>query len=232
MDNMAQFMWLIIIYITSLERFTWHEWNLLCFIMVWILEIYPYPSGLLHWHWSNHMPPVPVKQLWRNGSVYCLNPRVTKKSQENCEHIVWDILRQNSVCWDLLCELINLQWNRPQEPLGSVSLGNQWISERPNSRKDIIIWWSEVSGKLSMHSYGNQPRMKFLGNHPCIHMEINHVWYTCNYHLLLLKRIIWKLKVAHMVYSSGLFYQHGLTLSPAWISNYMPGKVWSEIIHS
>ena len=28
--------------------------------------------------------------------------------------------------------------------------------------------------------------------------------------------------------SSSLFYQHGLTLILAWISNYMPGKVWDE----
>ena len=27
---------------------------------------YPYPSGLLHWHWGNHMiAPVPMKQSWR-----------------------------------------------------------------------------------------------------------------------------------------------------------------------
>ena len=25
------------------------------------------------------------------------------------------------------------------------------------------------------------------------------------------------------------FYQHGLTLIPAWISNHMPSKVWDEI---
>ena len=29
----------------------------------------------------------------------------------------------------------------------------------------------------------------------------------------------------------GLFYQHGLTLIPAWISNHMPGKVWDEITY-
>ena len=29
-------------------------------------SIYPYPSGLLHWHWGNHMiAPVPVMQPWR-----------------------------------------------------------------------------------------------------------------------------------------------------------------------
>ena len=29
----------------------------------------------------------------------------------------------------------------------------------------------------------------------------------------------------------GPFYLHGLTLIPAWISNYMPGKVWGEITY-
>ena len=31
--------------------------------------------------------------------------------------------------------------------------------------------------------------------------------------------------------SSSPFYYHGLTLIPAWISNYMPGKVWGEITY-
>ena len=29
-------------------------------------HIYPYTSGLIHWHWGNHtIAPVPVKQPWR-----------------------------------------------------------------------------------------------------------------------------------------------------------------------
>ena len=31
--------------------------------------------------------------------------------------------------------------------------------------------------------------------------------------------------------TSGPFYQHGLTLIPAWISNHMPGKMWDEITY-
>ena len=31
--------------------------------------------------------------------------------------------------------------------------------------------------------------------------------------------------------ASGPFYWHGLTLIPAWITNYMPGKVWGEITY-
>ena len=32
-------------------------------------------------------------------------------------------------------------------------------------------------------------------------------------------------------WASSPFYQHGLTLIPAWISNYMPSEVWDEIIY-
>ena len=31
--------------------------------------------------------------------------------------------------------------------------------------------------------------------------------------------------------SSGPFYQHGLTLIPAWISNYIHYKEWDEITY-
>ena len=31
--------------------------------------------------------------------------------------------------------------------------------------------------------------------------------------------------------ASSPFYQHGLTLIPAWTSNYMPSKVWDEITY-
>ena len=40
-----------------------------CFIIVpygFVQLFSPYPSGLLHWHWGNHMiAPVPVKKPWR-----------------------------------------------------------------------------------------------------------------------------------------------------------------------
>ena len=50
-------------------------WNmhmiLLCFVLLWFCNSrfmwysYPYGSGLLHWHWGNHMiAPVPVKEPW------------------------------------------------------------------------------------------------------------------------------------------------------------------------
>ena len=39
-----------------------------CCILLWFGNgwFYPYPSGLFHWHWGNHMiAPVPAKQPWR-----------------------------------------------------------------------------------------------------------------------------------------------------------------------
>ena len=50
---------------TSHELCTWFVFC--CVLLRFSTDIlYPYPSGLLHWHWGNHMiAPVPVKQPWR-----------------------------------------------------------------------------------------------------------------------------------------------------------------------
>ena len=38
---------------------------LLCFVVVIHWLIFPYPSGVLHWHWGNlTIAPVPAKQPW------------------------------------------------------------------------------------------------------------------------------------------------------------------------
>ena len=55
----------IIVYSISQELYTWF---MFCYVLLWFstCRIYPYSSGLLHWHWGNHMiAPVPVKQPWR-----------------------------------------------------------------------------------------------------------------------------------------------------------------------
>ena len=58
-----------------------------------ISSIYLYPSGLLHWHWGNHMiAPVPVKQPWRIWvKVTGTKPQhTTAKCKTHC----W-----NCCCW-------------------------------------------------------------------------------------------------------------------------------------
>ena len=41
----------------------------------------------------------------------------------------------------------------------------------------------------------------------------------------------WEHQVNLYVSNRGLFYLHGLTLIPAWISNHLPRKVWDEITY-
>ena len=72
---------------------------LLCFVVVIHWLIFPYPSGLLHWHCGNlTIAPVPAKQpwwIWINTSCeFIMNDCITttKQSTKNRVHISWDIL--------------------------------------------------------------------------------------------------------------------------------------------
>ena len=72
---------------------------LLCFVVVIHWLIFPYPSGLLHWHCGNlTIAPVPAKQpwwIWTNTSCeFIMNDctTTTKQSTTNHVHISWDIL--------------------------------------------------------------------------------------------------------------------------------------------
>ena len=59
---------------------------LLCFVVVIHWLIFPYPSGLLHWHWGNlTIAPVPAKQpwwIWINTSCeFIMNDCITTTSR-------------------------------------------------------------------------------------------------------------------------------------------------------
>ena len=59
---------------------------LLCFVVVIHWLIFPYPSGLLHWHWGNlTIAPVPTKQpwwIWINTSCeFIMNDCITTTKQ-------------------------------------------------------------------------------------------------------------------------------------------------------
>ena len=80
---------------------------------------HPYPSGLLHWHWGNHMitwgkhmiAPVPVKQPWRKLDPR--NPLKAKHDYNKTYHdktlciYLWDILYQ--IHWNYKCQLVARQ---------------------------------------------------------------------------------------------------------------------------
>ena len=71
---------------------------LLCFVVVIHWLIFPYPSGLLHWHCGNlTIAPVPAKQpwwIWINTSCeFIMNDCITTTKQSTTKpHISWDIL--------------------------------------------------------------------------------------------------------------------------------------------
>ena len=59
---------------------------LLCFVVVIHWLIYPYPSGLLHWHCSNlTIAPVPANQLWwiwiNTSCEFIMNDYITTTKQ-------------------------------------------------------------------------------------------------------------------------------------------------------
>ena len=93
---------------------------LLCFVVVIYWLIFPYPSGLLHWHCGNlTIAPVPAKQpwwIWINTSCeFIMNDCITTTKQSttkpcayflgytvcfvtaNRVHIIWDTLYDNVV---------------------------------------------------------------------------------------------------------------------------------------
>ena len=63
---------------------------LLCFVVVIHWLIFPYPSGLLHWHCGNlTIAPVPAKQSWwiwiNNWCEFIMNDCITTTKQSTTE---------------------------------------------------------------------------------------------------------------------------------------------------
>ena len=86
-------------YVQYIPRNMHTVFALLCFVMIIHWLIFPYPSGLLHWHCGNlTIAPVPAKQpwwIWINTSCeFIMNDCITRqsKAQQNRVHNSWDIL--------------------------------------------------------------------------------------------------------------------------------------------
>ena len=79
---------------------------LLCFVVVIHLLIFPYPSGLLHWHCGNlTIAPVPAKQpwwIWINTSCeFIMNDCVTTTKQNTTKPCAY-FLGYTVRCWPRL----------------------------------------------------------------------------------------------------------------------------------
>ena len=78
--------WHIFAYLQYTPRNMHTALALLCFVVVMYWLIYPYPSGLLHWHCGNlTIAPVPAKQpwwIWVNASCeFIMNDYITTTKQ-------------------------------------------------------------------------------------------------------------------------------------------------------
>ena len=78
--------WAVCVFIQYIPRNMHTFFALLCFVVVIHWLIFPYPSGLLHWHCDNlTIAPVPAKQpwwIWINTSCeFIMNDCITTTKQ-------------------------------------------------------------------------------------------------------------------------------------------------------
>ena len=125
---------------------------LLCFVVVIHWLIFPYPSGLLHWHCGNlTIAPVPAKQpwwIWINTSCeFIMNDCITTTKQSTtkpCAYflgyhddvIKWKHFPRN---WPFVREIHRSPVNFPHKGQwrGALmfSLINAWINDWVNNRE-------------------------------------------------------------------------------------------------
>ena len=92
---------------------------LLCFVVVIHWLIFPYPSGLLHWHCGNlTIAPVPAKQpwwIWINTSCeFIMNDRITTTKQSTtkpCAYFLWYTVPRDCWLFDISCYLATASVN-------------------------------------------------------------------------------------------------------------------------
>ena len=105
---------------------------LLCFVVVIHWLIFPYPSGLLHWHCSNlTIAPVPAKQprwIWINTSFeFIMNDYITTTKQSTTKPCAYFL---GYTVWT---------------PLDHNNLGNGLSPNNDNSIELDEIWWKTSS---------------------------------------------------------------------------------------
>ena len=105
------------IYLQYIPRNMHTVFALLCFVVVIHGLIFPYPSGLLHWHCGNlTIAPVPAKQpwwIWINTScAFIMNDCITTTKQSTtkpCAYFLGYTVRKN--VWISITDVCSLQSN-------------------------------------------------------------------------------------------------------------------------
>ena len=105
---------------------------LLCFVVVIHWPIFPYPSGLLHWHCGNlTIAPVPAKQpwwIWINTSCeFIMNDCITTTKQSTTKPCAYFLGYTVFITWD-----------------GSSFVSNKIISGYKDSHYKYMTWASRT----------------------------------------------------------------------------------------
>ena len=161
---------------------------LLCFVVVIHWLIFPYPSGLLHWHCGNlTIATVPAKQpwwIWINISCgFIMNDCITTTKQSTtkpCAYFLGYTVPVNGFCrlgplvglsFHFLKHLRKkkLQWHNGDNlsslivKYKSVSEDKKWISCRRHFCVSAVIEWIQNKTKKSYISknYHNEAKIKW-----------------------------------------------------------------------
>ena len=116
---------------------------LLCFVVVIYWLIFPYPSGLLHWHCGNlTIAPVPAKQpwwIWINTSCeFIMNDCITTTKQSTtkpCAYFLGYTVRCRS--GSTLVQVMVFVWLKQDITSSSIDL----LSVRRLKKHDDVIKW-------------------------------------------------------------------------------------------
>ena len=103
----------------------------------------------------------------------------------------------------------------------------EFPTQRPVTRSFDVIFDLRLNKRLSKQPWGwwfETPSRSLWRqrNDPIV-----HIW------VQIMLCLMWNGNLTCILWLSfrGPLYQHGLTLIPAWISNYIPRKVWCEITY-
>ena len=104
---------------------------LLCFVVVIHWLIFPYPTGLLHWHCGNlTIAPVPAKQpwwIWINISFeFIMNDCITTTKQSTTKPCAY-FLGYTVVP----VQLLSLSWHYPDRKVYGAYMGPTWGRQGP-----------------------------------------------------------------------------------------------------
>ena len=114
-----------------------HGFSLLCFVVVIHWLIFPYPSGLLHWHCGNvTIALVPAKQpwwIWINTSCeFIINDCITTTKQSTTKpcayflgYTVFNEVR-SVVIW--FCKFVESNYSSMRNNQMASAWTNQWIT--------------------------------------------------------------------------------------------------------